>query len=118
MKLTIENVRGTEINWGQRAAPGVVAREAKSGAFLDKKIFSTISENVKNTDVRRVAILLIQDIKLATIPHPSSDPCRLPGCAMIGPTPWALTMHQMKKMIPAMGVTIALAVNKCRLGRC
>ena len=33
-KLTIENVIGTEKSWGKSAADGVVARDAKSGAFL------------------------------------------------------------------------------------
>lgn len=39
MKLTSENASGTDINWGHNAAPGVVAREAKSGALLKYVIF-------------------------------------------------------------------------------
>ena len=38
MKLTMENAKGTAINWGQSAAEGVRAREAKSGAFLTCKL--------------------------------------------------------------------------------
>lgn len=34
MKLTSEKVRGTEISCGSSAADGVLARDAKSGAFL------------------------------------------------------------------------------------
>ena len=34
---------------------------------------------------------------------------------MIGPTPCALTMVQMKNVMPAIGTTMALAVNRCRL---
>ncbi len=34
MKLTIENPSGTEISWGNTAADGCCALEAKSGAFL------------------------------------------------------------------------------------
>lgn len=37
MKLTTENVMGTESNCGKNAAAGLVAREAKSGALLDRK---------------------------------------------------------------------------------
>lgn len=33
----------------------------------------------------------------------------------MGPTPWALTIHQMKKTIPAIGTKIAFSVNRCRL---
>jgi len=34
---------------------------------------------------------------------------------MIGPTPLALTIHQMKKVMPAVGATIAFTVNRCRI---
>lgn len=34
MKLTTENEIGTAKSWGHSAAPGVFARDAKSGAFL------------------------------------------------------------------------------------
>lgn len=37
---------------------------------------------------------------------------------MIGPTPLALTMDQMKNAMPAMGTTIALAVKRWRLQGC
>lgn len=36
MKLTMENPSGTLKSWGSAAADGVVAREAKSGAFLER----------------------------------------------------------------------------------
>lgn len=35
MKLTMEKPSGTLKSWGSPAADGVVAREAKSGAFLE-----------------------------------------------------------------------------------
>ncbi len=57
IKLTSENVRGTEISCGSSAADGLFAREAKSGAF-----------------VTSVAMLLIHDIKLITISQANSDP--------------------------------------------
>ena len=38
IKLTIGNERGTEKIWGHNAALGVVAREAKSGAFLSLQV--------------------------------------------------------------------------------
>lgn len=62
MKLTIEKPSGTANNWGSFAAPGVFARDAKSGAF-----------------VTRVAMLEIHDIRLETMAHPSADPCKVPG---------------------------------------
>jgi hypothetical protein len=71
----------------------------------------------EKTYVTSVAILLIHDIKLATIPHPSSCPCIDDGCRMIGPTPLALTIHQMKNTMPAIGVTMDLRVKRCRLRR-
>ena len=33
----------------------------------------------------------------------------------MGPTPFAFTMHQMKKVMPAVGATIALSVNRWRI---
>jgi hypothetical protein len=38
MKLTREKPRGIAISCGQTAAPGCEARDAKSGAFLARKI--------------------------------------------------------------------------------
>ena len=32
----------------------------------------------------------------------------------MGPTPWALTMHQIKNVMPAMGTTTAFRVKRCR----
>lgn len=60
-------------------------------------------------------MLLIQDMMLETMAQLRSDPPSVAGWWMIGPTPWALTMHQMKNVMPAMGTTIALRVNKWRL---
>lgn len=67
------------------------------------------------TYVTRVAMLLMQDMMLDTIAHPSSDPWIVDGWWMMGPTPFAFTIHQMKKVTPAIGVTMAFTVNKCRL---
>lgn len=39
IKLTTEKARGTAKSWFQRAADGVLAREAKSGAFLQSVEF-------------------------------------------------------------------------------
>ena len=64
-----------------------------------------------------VAMLLMQDMRLDTIVHPSSLPCTFDGWWIIGPTPCALTMHHMKNIIPAVGATIAFSVNRCRLQR-
>jgi hypothetical protein len=97
-KLTIENESGTEMSWGHTAAEGVVARDAKSGAL-----------------VTRVAMLLMHDIKELIIAHPSSEPSIVEGWWIMGPTPLALMMHQMKKVIPAVGATIAFRVKRCRL---
>ena len=63
----------------------------------------------------RVAILLMHDMRLTTIAHPNSEPCTVAGCDMMGPTPFALTMHQIKKMTPAAGATMALSVKRWRL---
>lgn len=63
-------------------------------------------------------MLLMQDIRLDTIAHPSSLPCSWDGWRMMGPNPWALTMAQMKKTIPAVGATTAFNVNRCRLDSC
>ena len=60
-------------------------------------------------------MLLIQFIKLTTIAQLISLPCMRAGWWMIGPTPLAFTMDQMKNAIPAMGTKIALAVNRWRL---
>lgn len=67
---------------------------------------------MKGAYVTRVAILLMHDMILETIPQPSADPWRVPDWWIMGPTPWALTMHQMKNVIPAIGATTAFTVNK------
>ena len=59
--------------------------------------------------------MLMHDIRLATMFHANVPPCRVPGCLIIGPTPCARTMHQMKNVMPAIGTTIALSVNRWRL---
>lgn len=115
MKLTKENDRGTVMSWGHTAAEGYLAREAKSGALLEQMSTQTVDEDQESTYVTNVAILLMHDIRLATIVHPSSDPCTVAGRDTIGPTPFAFTMHHMKNVMPAMGVTIAFSVNKWRL---
>lgn len=61
-KLTILNPMGTEISCGQTAAPGLVARDAKSGALTT-----------------RVAMLEMQDMRETTIVHASLEPCTVDG---------------------------------------
>ena len=63
----------------------------------------------------RVAKLAIADMIPITIPHANLDPEASAGCFTIGPIPCALTMAQMKNVMPAMGTTKALTVNKCRI---
>lgn len=58
---------------------------------------------------------LMHDVMLATIAHPRGEPWTVAGWWTIGPTPRALMIHQIKKVIPAIGTMIALTVNKCRL---
>lgn len=114
-KDTIENPSGMPMIWGQTAAEGVVARDAKSGALLKWTPSQSIVSEGRlrlNTNVIRVAMLLMQEPMAATIAHALAEPCRVPGWWMIGPTPWALTMAQTKKIIPAIGTTIALAVKR------
>ena len=67
------------------------------------------------TYVMSVAKLLKQDMMPETMPQLRAEPCRVPGWWTIGPTPCALTMHQMKNVMPAIGATMAFTVNKCRL---
>ena len=110
---------GTEKSWGKSAADGVVARDAKSGAFLFH-IHGLISPSRHETErgdtcTMRVAILLMHDMRLITIAHPNSEPCTVAGWEMMGPTPFALTIHQIKKMMPAAGATMALSVKRWRL---
>jgi hypothetical protein len=97
-KLTMLNPIGTEISCGQTAAPGVEARDAKSGALTT-----------------RVAMFEMQDMRETTIVQPRSEPDRREGWLTMGPTPLAFTIAQMKKVIPAMGTQIALAVKRWRL---
>ena len=60
-------------------------------------------------------MLLIHDMMLETMAQPKAEPCSVPGWRMMGPTPCALTMHQMKNVIPAIGTMMALTVNRWRL---
>lgn len=63
----------------------------------------------------RVAKLAMDDMMPVTIPQASFDPWAVFGCLTIGPIPFARTTAQMKKATPAIGTTMALAVNKCRI---
>lgn len=49
MKLTIENVKGTDKSWGQSAAEGLCERDAKSGALL----LENMSHDKSMTESRR-----------------------------------------------------------------
>lgn len=59
-------------------------------------------------------MLLTHDIKLATMAQPRDEPWIFEGCRTMGPTPCALTMHQMKNVMPAIGTIMALTVKRCR----
>lgn len=59
-------------------------------------------------------MLLTHDMRLATMAQPRDEPWIFEGWRTIGPTPWALTMHQMKNAMPAMGTMMALMVKRCR----
>lgn len=60
-------------------------------------------------------MLLMHDMRLTTIDQLSSEPWRVDGCEIIGPTPFAFTMHHTKNTMPAMGVTMDLSVKRWRL---
>lgn len=62
--------------------------------------------------VTRVAMLLMQDMRLDTMFQPRTLPCTVEGCLIMGPTPWALTIHHMKNVIPAAGTTAAFTVKR------
>ena len=95
MKLVTAKPQGMVINCGRNASDGFLANLEKSGSL-------TI----------RVAKLAMELIIPVTIPQASVEPCDVFPCLTIGPRPLALTTAQMKNAIPAIGTTIALAVNK------
>lgn len=98
IKHTIEHVRGIAKSWGYNAAAGVLARDAKSGAF-----------------VTSVAELLMQDMRLTTIAQARLDPWMVEGWCTIGPMPLAFTIHHTKNIKAAMGVTIIFTTKKWRM---
>ena len=57
----------------------------------------------------------MHDMRLTTISQPSSEPWTVLGREMIGPTPLAFTIHQIKKVMPATGATTDFRVKRCRL---
>ena len=59
-----------------------------------------------------VAMLLMQLMSEVTIAHAKSEPWSALGWWMMGPTPLAFTMDQMKNVMPAIGTTMALAVKR------
>jgi hypothetical protein len=88
MKEVMAKPMGIVKSCDQRASLGLRAKRAKSGSF-------TIS----------VAKLAIADMMPVTIPHANLDPVATAGWCTIGPMPWARTIAQMKKAIPAVGTT-------------
>lgn len=82
MKETMEKPRGIPRSCGQTAEDGRWARDAKSGAFLIQERKPMRYVRIGNKDVMthtiRVAILLMQEPKAATMAHPLADPCRVP----------------------------------------
>jgi len=82
----------------QRASLGFRANLEKSGSF-------TI----------RVAKLAIELMIPPIHPQANFEPDASAGWRTIGPIPWALTMAQIKKAIPAAGTKYALTVKRCRI---
>jgi hypothetical protein len=92
------------------AADGAVARDANPGhsvsqTWINRARLSRIERG--NTCTMRVAISLMHDTRL-------TEPCTVTGRKMMGHAPLALPMHQVKKMIQAAGVTMALSVRRSR----
>jgi hypothetical protein len=69
----------------------------------------------RDTYVMSVAMLLMEDMRPMTMAQDSSEPWMVDGWRMIGPAPPALTRHQIKNVMPAVGATMAFTVNRCRL---
>jgi len=86
--------RGIAISCGQIAAPGVRAREAKSGAL-----------------VMSVNMLLKQLEMDRSICQCSADPDSLLGCEKTGPVPPARESVHPKSASPTAGPTTALAMK-------
>lgn len=118
IKHTIEDAKGNAKSCGQSAAAGVLALDAKSGAFL----FCFQSEmgtekQTRHADVRSVTKLLTHDMRLTTIAQARLDPWMEEGCWTIGPIPCALRIHHMRNTIAAVGVTTVFTTKKWRLSR-
>lgn len=97
MKLVMVKPIGMAMSWGQTAALGVLALEAKSGAL-----------------VMRVNMLLKQLEMLMSICQLRSLPERVAGWEKTGPMPPPRVMDQPKKANPMMGPMTALARNHQR----
>lgn len=82
-------------NWETIGADGVFARDPKSGAFV----------------VSVMRLLMHTPVPLI-MAQASSEPWIVAGCLTIGPTPFALMMHQIINMRQAMTVRIVLNVKK------
>lgn len=80
------NPTGMVMNCDHSASLGFLANLAKSGSF-------TIS----------VAKFAIDDMMPWTIAQPNAPPDFVAGWCTMGPMPWARTIDQMKKAIPAGG---------------
>lgn len=98
MKEVIANPMGMVSSCGRKASEGFLAKREKSGSFTIK--------------VAKLAMALMMPL---TMSQPSSDPLASLGCLTIGPSPFARTIAQMKKAIPAVGAKKALTVNKWRI---
>jgi len=98
IKHTIEDAKGSAKSCGQSAAAGVLALDAKSGAF-----------------VISVTKLLMHDMRLTTIAQARLDPWMEEGCCTIGPIPCALKIHHMRNTIAAVGVTTVFTTKKWRI---
>lgn len=106
-------MREAQRKFGAIAPPSVSERERQNQAhFFFHKVKNQMQRRRKGIHVTRVAMLLMQDMRLTSMDQLSSEPWSLEGRETIGPTPLALTIHHTKKVIPAMGVIMAFKVNK------
>lgn len=62
-----------------------------------------------------VAKLAMEDMMPVAIAQANLEPWEVFGWCTIEPMPFALTRAQMKNVIPAVGTTNALTVNRCRI---
>jgi len=95
MRDVMAKQKGSEMIWGRTTSDGLLAREAKSTAF-----------------VANVAMFAIQDMSWPTNSHPSVEPEILAGAERRSPAPFALTRQSARSAMPAAGAAMALRVKR------